>query len=316
MATVASVSLAITEPWRRFKPSGSTQISIEGISCQRDEQLQTRPRSAWLRCFAPRPTIQDDDAGEKQTESEPDSEVARPKDTKTSEPRTSYTIGSGPLEVLLHTMGGQELRVSGCVPTTTLGDVKEAVQEMLLADADELKLLHNGDIIESCEQWSSQSLSDRGLDAEGASLAVLRMCSGERLTKLLSKAIERGDDAEARDLIDRGAGLDADGKPMLYMGSSMLHLALRARLQDFALFLIHSGADIHASNEMGREPLAVAAMKGLGRLVTVLLDAGANPHHKDRVGMTAINHGETHFARACALKDGCLEDLYRLAERA
>merc|ERR1712151_1133580 len=113
---------------------------------------------------------------------------------------------------------------------------------------------------------------------------------------MLTEAIENEDDAQARDLIDRGAGFDLDGKPLLSMGSSMLHLAIRSRLENLAFFLIQTGADIHATNENGRMPLAVAAMKGLGRVVTALLDAGADPQATDRFGHSARTYADTNSA--------------------
>jgi hypothetical protein len=221
--------------------------------------------------------------------------------------QSTYNAGSGPIQVFIVTLGGQELTINGCTDSTTIGSIKVMLQEMLSATSDELTLLLGGEIIDTIGNSREQTIHDLGLDVPGVSLAIIRRQSRETLNRLLAKALESGRDEEARDLIDSGAGFDGVGNSALFMGSSMLHLALRMRLENLALFLIKSGADIHSSNECGRRPLAIAAMKGLGRIAKELLNAGADADHQDRFGHSARYYASSLLARKHATENGSID---------
>lgn len=275
-----------SEPWRRFRPLGC-QRKIEGISAN-DVEVQARK-------------IDGTD------------ELAQSAEV---EHITSYKAGTGHLTLAVHTMGGQELLISGCVACTSLGEVKQILQEMLSTSHNELRLVCAGEVLDRGELWSEQSIAEAGLDGPDALLLVIRTQSHEKLSKMFMDACESSNDVAARELIDRGAGFDQDGKPILCMGSTMLHLAIRARLEDLAQYLIQSGADIHAENEKGRQPLSVAAMKGLGRIVVSLLEAGADSHHHDQIGYSAIYYASTSCAKRWAEQNGSLHELRRLTDGA
>mmetsp|Transcript_27452 Transcript_27452/g.42723 ORF Transcript_27452/g.42723 Transcript_27452/m.42723 type:complete len:317 (-) Transcript_27452:36-986(-) len=224
---------------------------------------------------------------------------------------STYNAGSGSIRISIVTMGGLDLSITGCTVATTIGDVKIMLQDMLFARPDELVLMLRGDIINMVENGRETTIHDLGLDVPGVCLSIVRKQSQESLNQKLASAMESGMDDEARDLIDCGAGFDSEGKPALYMGSTMLHLAVRMRLEDLALFLIKSGADINTENESGRRPLAIAAMKGLGRIVQALLDADADPYHRDKFSHTAKFYGSSKAAVRHAHQNGSFDLLER-----
>jgi len=187
----------------------------------------------------------------------------------------------------IRTMGGQELVFHGDPAATTLLDLKQWLAGQLDAPMCELKLI-NG----PCELCGgARSLVDLGLAMPGASVVSIRVPNTSKLNDKLINAISECRDSDARALIDRGAGFDTNGELAKdTVGSTILHLAARAGLMDLAIFLIRQGADVNAANEMGRQPLAVAAIKGLDALVRELLLARADPGHRDSNGKTAHDY--------------------------
>lgn len=281
--------------WRKFTTDGKLSGRIEGIAGSASEQ---EPQEQSF----------------KAEQEEQSSTVAR----EGNQSLSVFSAGAGSIEICVHTLGGQQLSISGCTESQTLGHVKDILQEMLLARPDEVKLVLNGDIIDVGEDWSSQTVIEAGITTTQAiegSLIVLRTQSLDGLNESLVKAIDGGQDEVAKDLLDRGAGFDSEGNPIFNNGSTLLHLAVRARLEGLALFLIKSGADVHTANESGRRPLAVAAMKGLGRIVAALLEAGADPYHSDETAYgarTAQFYGQSALARTLAMQNGSLEEMSRL----
>jgi uncharacterized protein len=61
-----------------------------------------------------------------------------------------------------------------------------------------------------------------------------------------------------------------------------------ARSLDAARTLIEAGADVDATDELGRSPLICAVRRGNGAIVTALLEAGANLSHKTTDGRNAL----------------------------
>lgn len=191
----------------------------------------------------------------------------------------------GDLTLAVRTLGGQEVRLDGLAATTSMIVIKRRLAEVLAAPIQELRL------ISGTTALHDESLKDAGLDFPGAFVVLVRICEGHALNDSLMKAIAEARDDEARRLIDRGAGLDKEGRPARdATGSPVLHLALRAGLVDLAHYLIRMDADIHATSEMQRQPLAVASIKGLDTVVEALLRARADPAHTDMVGKTAYDY--------------------------
>jgi len=64
--------------------------------------------------------------------------------------------------------------------------------------------------------------------------------------------------------------------------------------------LIRNGADVNAKTPWDETPLHCAAITGNAKIVTMLIDAGADPHAVNRVMLTpsnlAANAGHWHIA--------------------
>jgi len=295
--------------WRRFNPEGC-QGKIEGIEGPRSfmgkiEGIEGRALESLSCGSQDREQIEREDCAQMEDKTS----CLLPLGNRTH--ACSYNAGSGPIHISIVTLGGQELSINGCTGSTTIGDVKVMLQEMSSGTSDELILLLGGDILDMAESGRERTIHDLGLDVPGVCLCIIRRQSRESLNQMLVNALESGRDDEARDLIDRGAGFDSEGNPALFMGSTMLHLALRTRLEDLALLVIKSGADIHTENESGRRPLAIAAMKGLGRIVKALVDAGADPYHRDKFHHLAKYHGSSSSAFKQARENGSFHLLDR-----
>ena len=75
-------------------------------------------------------------------------------------------------------------------------------------------------------------------------------------------------------LIESGADVHATND----MGDTALVLACRSGLADVALKLIESGADVHATNDMGDTALMLACSSGLADVALKLIEGGAYVH--------------------------------------
>ena len=80
-------------------------------------------------------------------------------------------------------------------------------------------------------------------------------------------------------------------------GETALHEATLGRYEEVALLLIQSGADVNASNNEGVTPLCFASGMGLPRVVSALLERGANPNVRME-GVTPL-----HMATGITLTD-------------
>lgn len=97
-------------------------------------------------------------------------------------------------------------------------------------------------------------------------------------------------------LILRGANVNAcvesssSGQTAMY-GTTALHFAVENKQQEAAMLLIQNGADCNRRQACyGLTPLMIAARLGHHELVRVLITAGANVHHKDKLGRSALTH--------------------------
>lgn len=83
------------------------------------------------------------------------------------------------------------------------------------------------------------------------------------------------EDSLAAKLVKHGASADAINN---ITGDSLLHMAAASSREEAGLFLASHGAQANHTNKHGEMPLHVAARKGLAKLVSELLNNGANPN--------------------------------------
>jgi ankyrin repeat protein len=69
-----------------------------------------------------------------------------------------------------------------------------------------------------------------------------------------------------------------------------LSWAARGAHADTIALLLQHGAEVNAVDGYGYTPLIYAAAQGCLRSTTLLLEAGANPHHRDQEGHSALDH--------------------------
>ncbi|WP_250846873.1 ankyrin repeat domain-containing protein [Aquisphaera insulae] len=114
----------------------------------------------------------------------------------------------------------------------------------------------------------------------------------------LADAMERGDGAAVRALLDR----HADPNRAQPDGMTALHWAASRDDTENAGLLIRAGADAKAANRYGVTPLSLAAENGNAAIVALLLDAGADPNAALRGGetplMTAARAGRPEAVKA------------------
>ena len=108
---------------------------------------------------------------------------------------------------------------------------------------------------------------------------ALAGCSGgtpsdpESFSDELHDAVEEGDMAELRDLLNRGANINARHPDS---GETPLTIAVRKGSVEFVQKLLVSGADANKSHK-GDMPLHLAANIAHFEITRLLLDHGANP---------------------------------------
>lgn len=208
------------------------------------------------------------------------------------------------IELDLHTLGGLQHLLGGLTSQTTLAEVKQRAAGLIGAPAHSLKLLLEDQELDS----GARTLADAGLATKSTSITLLR-CPANRaeVTRLFGElvhAIEHRQEADARRLVDEGAGLDSDGT-ILRAGhrmrlpgdrtatehepsNTMLHLAVRQGLTNLALYLISKGVDVNARSDVGRTPLMMAILKKQTVVVEALLCARAETTSCDYLGNTAL----------------------------
>ncbi len=118
----------------------------------------------------------------------------------------------------------------------------------------------------------------------------------------LADAVEAGNGAAVRSLLDAGADVNAPQAD----GTTALHWAAYYDDTDTAEMLIRAGADANAENQYGAPPLQLACANGNGALIKLLLAAGADAN-------AALRGGET--ALMTAARSGSLEAVEALLAR-
>jgi len=215
------------------------------------------------------------------------------------------------IELDFCTLGGVRHTLGGFGSHTTVAEVRKHAAGLISAPAHSLKLLLDDRVLDS----GSQTVADAGLVGKKLSITLLR-CPADRsevarLFAELVRAIEHHQEADARRLVDEGAGFDSDGN-ILRAGrhmhlpgdriakedepsNTMLHLALRQGFTNLALHLISKGVDVNARNDVGRTPLMMATLKNQSVVIDALLSVRAETSACDYLGNSAL---------AYALKNG------------
>ena len=140
---------------------------------------------------------------------------------------------------------------------------------------------------------------------------------GDDALLALFRAIATGDDLEVARRLDSSPELasrpirtgasrqDAENyflvaiRHYVYSGDTALHIAAAAHQRELAELLVTRGADVHARNRRGAEPLHYAADGSPGAdswdpsaqrdVVTYLIEAGADPNALDKSGVAALH---------------------------
>ena len=125
----------------------------------------------------------------------------------------------------------------------------------------------------------------RGYSA-GAMLAlVVHAGAGDVAAQApLIEAVQQGDLARVRILLDQGAEVDV---PEID-GTTALHWAVHRDEGDIAALLIRAGADATAANRYGVAPISLASLNGSAPMLARLLAAGADANRSQPEGETAL----------------------------
>ena len=101
----------------------------------------------------------------------------------------------------------------------------------------------------------------------------------------LADAVERGDQATVRSLIEQHVDINAAQGD----GATALHWAVSVNDVDTTALLIRAGAAVNAPNNYGVTPLGLASKHGNAAIIEQLVQAGADPNDP----LQAVNAGET-----------------------
>ena len=104
-------------------------------------------------------------------------------------------------------------------------------------------------------------------------------------TATLLQAIEKGDTAKVRSLLQRGANVNMRGEAR----ATPLHAAAYYGRGEIAELLISYGADINAADDNGNTPLLIShTTPGESNPIRVLLKHGVNPNQLDKEGYSEL----------------------------
>lgn len=176
-----------------------------------------------------------------------------------------------------------------------------------------MKAFNGAKMRESFQCEAAVSPADAGRNARTAFPRVAGLCglaiwltatsvfsaeANERHASRLADAVEAGDRARVRTLLEKGAGVNAPQ----FDGMTALHWAAYEDDLGTARLLVKAGADVKSKNRYGVTPLSLACLNGNGEMVELFLESGADPNATLYEGepalMTAARTGKTGPVKA------------------
>jgi serine/threonine-protein phosphatase 6 regulatory ankyrin repeat subunit B len=129
------------------------------------------------------------------------------------------------------------------------------------------------------------TLTDKG----GLDYAHVKMLNCPRTIPLqaLIYAVEKGDRASVKALLDKGADVNTKDKSG-FSGYTALMLASQKGHTEIVKALLDKGADVNAKDMYGNTALMQASFYGHTEIVKALIDKGADVNAKDKYGETAL----------------------------
>src|SRR3954467_1198709 len=111
-------------------------------------------------------------------------------------------------------------------------------------------------------------------------------CTGPHTTTPVIDAVRAGNTAELERLLSAGA--DANQRAGVNDWTPLMHAIHKGQTKSVRVLLRH-GADVHALTAHRSNALIMAAGYGYEAIVRLLLDAGADPAHRDDNGQSALS---------------------------
>lgn len=109
------------------------------------------------------------------------------------------------------------------------------------------------------------------------------------IDKQLREAAGRGDFAQVKSLLDKGADVNAQDK----YGETALMLAAYYGRMDVLKLALHKGADIRTKERGGGTALMMASSKGYVEVVKLLLESGSDVNARDKNGLAALMYASS-----------------------
>lgn len=115
------------------------------------------------------------------------------------------------------------------------------------------------------------------------------------LNRELLEAVEKNECAKVRQLIERGAQVDArwDDDEAFKRSHTPLIRAAELGYEEMAKMLLELGADKDAVSHFGNSALMIALTHGHWDIIRLLLESGADPNKKNFYGESMLSYIQT-----------------------